>query len=132
MNDEKLEALEEAKKEYLNRYAPEEGMDERDALNIGLFMGKCISLFKAISDELRKWDECMELLAKNMNKLLIIYNVLEKRVKKLEQAKTEDKHQALLNNCVDDDEAILHKREIECPKGFTEKVMAKINNEGER
>lgn len=45
-------------------------------------------------------------------------NRLEKRVKALEQAEThfpmtEDKHRALLNNCVDDDEAILHEREIE-------------------
>ena len=44
-------------------------------------------------------------------------NELKKKVKKLEQAKTyylmtENKHRALLNNCVDDDEAILHKREI--------------------
>ena len=43
---------------------------------------------------------------------------LEKRVKSLEQAKTffpmaDNKHRALLNNCVDDDEVILHGREIE-------------------
>jgi hypothetical protein len=42
---------------------------------------------------------------------------LKGKIKALEQAKTffpmtEDKHRALLNNCVDDDEAILHKREI--------------------
>jgi len=37
---------------------------------------------------------------------------LEKRVRKLEQPKN-NKHRVLLNNCVDDDEAILHKREIE-------------------
>ena len=47
---------------------------------------------------------------------------LEKRIKKLGQAKTffpmiENRHQALLNNCVDDDEAILHGREIEGVKG---------------
>ena len=41
----------------------------------------------------------------------------EKRIKDLEQAKTffpmaENKHRALLNNCVDDDKAILYKREI--------------------
>ena len=62
---------------------------------------------------------------------------LKGKVKDLEQAKTfspmtEDKHRALLNNCVDDDEAILHKREIDCPKDFTEKVMEKINNEGKK
>ena len=43
---------------------------------------------------------------------------LEKRVKSLEKVKTffpmtVNRHQALLNNCVDNDEAILHKREIE-------------------
>ena len=44
---------------------------------------------------------------------------LQEKVKKLEQAKTyypmtaEYKHRALLNNCVNDDEAILHKKEIE-------------------
>jgi len=37
---------------------------------------------------------------------------LEKRVRELEQAKNY-RHRALLNNCVDNDEAILHKREIE-------------------
>jgi len=30
---------------------------------------------------------------------------------------TENKHRALLNNCVDSDEAILHKREIKGVKG---------------
>ena len=30
---------------------------------------------------------------------------------------TENKHRALLNNCVDNDEVILHKREIEGVKG---------------
>ena len=29
----------------------------------------------------------------------------------------QDKHRALLNNCVDDDEAILHKREIKVKEG---------------
>ena len=43
---------------------------------------------------------------------------LKSKVKALKQAKTffpmtENRHRALLNNCVDDDEAILHKREIE-------------------
>lgn len=43
---------------------------------------------------------------------------VNKRVKELEQVKTffpmtESKHQALLTNCIDNDEAILHKREIE-------------------
>ena len=43
---------------------------------------------------------------------------LKEKVKSLEQAKTffpmtENKHRALLNNCVDNDRAILHRREIE-------------------
>ena len=50
---------------------------------------------------------------------------LNNEVKKLKRSK----HQALLNNCVDDDEVILHEREIDCPKDFTEKVMEKINKE---
>ena len=62
---------------------------------------------------------------------------LRGKVRKLEDAKTffpmtEGKHRALLNNCVDNDEAILRKREIDCPDNFTEKVMEKINNEGGR
>jgi len=42
---------------------------------------------------------------------------LKSKVETLEKAKTyypmtENRHRALLNNCVDSDEAILHKREI--------------------
>lgn len=36
--------------------------------------------------------------------------IVERKVKKSD---TRNKHKLLLNNCVDDDEAILHKREIE-------------------
>ena len=62
---------------------------------------------------------------------------LQSKVKRLEQAKTffpmtENRHRALLNNCVDDDEAILLEREIACPDNFTEKVMDKINKKGGR
>ena len=107
-----IDKLEEAKKDYLDRYAPEGGMDEEDALNIGLFMGQCIKLFKEVADGQEKLFECAEIIDKNMKKLLILYNVLEKRIEKLEQSST-TKHRELLNNCVSDDEVILHKREIE-------------------
>lgn len=36
--------------------------------------------------------------------------IVEREVKK---SNTKDKHKSLLNNCVNDDEAILRKREIE-------------------
>ena len=85
-------------------------------INIGSFMIKTINIFKSQFEEIAN---------------------LREKVKALEQAKTffpmtESKHRALLNNCVDDDEAILHKREIDCPKDFTEKVMEKINKKGKR
>ena len=59
---------------------------------------------------------------KKIRELRLEIEELNKRIKALEQAKTffpmtDNKHRALLNNCVDDDEAILHKREIEEVKG---------------
>lgn len=57
----------------------------------------------------------MEELYRKLNDRI---NKISNRIKQLEQAKTyypmieQSKHQILFKNCVDDDEAILHKREI--------------------
>ena len=73
-------------------------------------------------------DEKTANLIKENKGVLRQLTYLNNEVKKLKRSK----HQALLNNCIDDDEAILHKREIDCPEDFTKKVMEKINNEGEK
>ena len=110
MSNELLEAVKEAKQNYINRDVNENGMDERDAMNIGFFMQHCINLLEDIGNYQKG---TMELLKAT----IIDQDKLEKKVKRLEQAKTffpmtENKHRALLNNCVDNDEAILRKREI--------------------
>jgi len=58
------------------------------------------------------------------------YTIIKKWLVKYKNNKS--KHRVLLNNCVDDDRAILHKREIEPAEDFTEKVMEKINKKGGR
>ena len=80
--------------------------EDNETFNIRLFMRYTIDLFKDLITDLQQF-----------NKELRCRENLEKRVRTLEQAKTyypmaENKHRALLNNCVDDDEVILHKREI--------------------
>ena len=46
------------------------------------------------------------------------YKIMKKWLVKFDnKPMTDNKHQALLNNCVDNDEVILHKREIEEVKG---------------
>ena len=132
MSNELLEAVKEAKQNYINRDVNENGMDERDAMNIGFFMQRCINLLEQSTEEQVFFRKGITTMCKDLR---VDFNKLEKCVKALEQAKTffpitEGKHRALLNNCVDNDEAILRKREIACPKDFTEKVMDKINNEG--
>ena len=54
-------------------------------------------------------DEKTDNLIKENKGVLRQLTYLNNEVKKLKRSK----HRALLNNCVDDDEAILHKREIE-------------------
>ena len=86
-----IKQLEEVRDEYLKV----SGWSKTE-INIGSFMIKTINIlrsqFKEITD-------------------------LKGKVKALERDKiffpmTGNKHRALLNNCVDNDEAILHKREI--------------------
>ena len=89
-----IKNLEEIRKDFKSN--PGVPMDEMDAQDIERFMQEVINTFN--------WQR--EQIAE-----------LQGKVKKLEQAKTffpmtENKHRALLNNCVDDDEVILHKREI--------------------
>lgn len=83
-----IEKLEEIYNDYYYK--------SQSALNISAFMHHAINSFKDQQDQITE---------------------LKGKVKKLERAKTyypmtENKHRALLGNCVDDDEAILHKREI--------------------
>ncbi|MCK4329279.1 hypothetical protein KAX02_05500 [candidate division WOR-3 bacterium] len=54
-------------------------------------------------------DEKTDNLIKENKGVLRQLTYLNNEVKKMKRSK----YQALLNNCVDDDEAILHKREIE-------------------
>ena len=82
----KIIKLEEAKEKYI----VSEDSPYYD-YQIGQFMQYTIEAFKTLTDEIMK---------------------LQAKVKKLEQSPTV-KHRELLNNCVNNDEAILHKREIE-------------------
>ena len=90
----KIIKLEEIRKDFKsNTGVP---MDEVDAEDIERFMQEVINTFKDQQAQIAE---------------------LKGKVTRLEQAKTffpitEGKHHALLNNCVDNDEAILRKREI--------------------
>jgi len=83
-------------------YSNEGGVfEENNRVNIiDYFMKTTIDTFKDQSDEIANLRQ--ELAKKMEGNEMVIKKQL-----------TENKHQALLNNCVDSDEAILHKREIE-------------------
>ena len=70
-------------------------------------------IFKALTKEIDKnwrekiyYDDALKTLNKNIKKL-------EQKVKRLEQRDRQRELEALLSNCVDDDEVILLQRELE-------------------